>query len=156
MADDGAGATTSSTALEAENAALQEVLAAEHVAVWGYGVVGAELGTDSDRTAVAAQAAHRDLRDRLAELLDSRKVDPVPAKAGYALPFPVLSGKDAAALAVKLEDGASRALVRLLDQASEKATRQLAVASLAAGEVRAVAWRSAAGQSPATSAFPGL
>lgn len=160
MADDGAGATTGSgagnAALKAENAALQEVLAAEHTAVWGYGVVGAELGSGSDSSAVAAQAAHRDLRDRVAELLDSRKVDPVPAKAGYALPFPVLSAKDAATLAVTLEDGVSKAWVRLLDRASEKSTRQLAVESLAAAEVRAVAWRSAAGQTPVTSAFPGL
>jgi Domain of unknown function (DUF4439) len=156
MADDGAGATTGGAALKAENAALQEVLAAEHAAVWGYGVVGAALGTSSDTAAVASQAAHRDLRDRVAELLDSRKVDPVPAKAGYALPFPVLSAKDAAALAVTLEDGASRAWVRLLDQASQKATRQLAVESLSAAEVRAVAWRAAAGKTPVTSAFPGL
>ena len=156
MADDGAAATSGSTALKAENAALQEVLAAEHVAVWGYGVVGAELGSGADSDAVSAQAAHRDLRDRVAELLDSRKVDPVPAKAGYALPFPVLSAKDAAMLAVKLEDGVSQALVRLLDQASEKSTRQLAVESLASAEVRAVSWRGAAGKTPTTSAFPGL
>lgn len=156
MADDSAGATTGSTPLKAENAALQDVLAAEHVAVWGYAVVGAELGSTSDSTAVASQAAHRDLRDRVAELLDSRKVDPVPAKAGYTLPFPVLSAKDAAALAVKLEDGTSRAWVWLLDQAAGKSTRQLAVESLAAAEVRAVGWRATAGQTPVTSAFPGL
>src|SRR5689334_6361687 len=92
-----------------ENAALQEVLAAEHVAVWGYGVVGAALGSAARAHAVAAENAHRDLRDRVAELLDSRRQDPVPAKAGYALPFPVLSAHDAASLAVRLEDGVSRA-----------------------------------------------
>ena len=156
MADDGAGATTGSVALKAENAALQEVLAAEHVAVWGYGVVGAELGTAKDDPAVASQAAHRDLRDHVAELLDSRHVTPVPAKAGYALPFPVLSATDAAKLAVALEDGTSRTWVRLLDQASEKSTRQLAVESLGAAEVRAVAWRTTAGTTPVTSPFPGL
>ena len=156
MADDGAAATTGSTDLKAENAALQEVLAAEHAAVWGYAVVGAQLGSGSDSDAVSAQAAHRDLRDRVAELLDSRHITPVPAEAGYALPFPVLSAKDAAALAVALEDGTSRAWVRLLDQAAEKSTRQLAVDSLGAAEVRAVAWRAAAGTTPVTSAFPGL
>jgi hypothetical protein len=157
MADDGAAATTSaSAALKAENAALQEVLAAEHVAVWGYGVVGAELGSGDDSDAVSSQAAHRDLRDRVAELLDSRHVDPVPTKPGYTLPFPVLSAKDAATLAVTLEDGVSRAWVRLLDQAAEKSTRQLAVDSLGAAEVRAVGWRSAAGQTPTTTALPGL
>lgn len=156
MADDGAAATTGSTSLGAENAALQEVLAAEHAAVWGYAAVGAELGSGSDSDAVASQAAHRDLRDQVAELLDSRHVTPVPAKAGYALPFPVLSAKDAAALAATLEEGTSRAWVWLLDQAAEKSTRQLAVDSLSAAEVRAVAWRAAAGTTPVTSAFPGL
>jgi hypothetical protein len=156
MADDGAGSTTGNATLKAENAALQEVLAAEHVAVWGYAVVGAQLGSSSDTAAVASQAAHRDLRDRVSELLDSRRVDPVPAKAGYTLPFPVLSAKDAATLAVTLEEGTSRAWVRLLDQASEKTTRQLGVESLSAAEVRAVAWRTAAGTTPVTSAFPGL
>jgi hypothetical protein len=156
MADDGTGVTTGRVRLRAENAALQEVLAAEHTAVWGYGVVGAALGARGDSDAVAAQAAHRDLRDQVAELLDSRGTDPVPAKAGYALPFPILSGKDAAALAVRLEDGVARAWVRLLDQASEKTTRALAVDGLGAGEVRAVAWRTAAGQTPVTNAFPGL
>jgi hypothetical protein len=142
--------------LKAENAALQEVLAAEHVAVWGYGVVGAAEGTAADRAATTSQAAHRDLRDQLAELLDSRTVDPAPAEAGYALPFPVVSAHDAATLAVRLEEGVARAWVRLLDQAEEKTTRQLAVTALGAAEVRAVAWRTAAGQTPVTSAFPGL
>jgi hypothetical protein len=139
-----------------ENAALQEVLAAEHAAVWGYGVVGAALNGGGRSAAVAAQAAHRDLRDRVAELLAARTQQPVPAKAGYALPFPVLSAHDAAALAVKLEDGVARAWVRLLDQAAQKSTRTLAVENLSATELRAVTWRGAAGQQPVTSAFPGL
>ena len=142
--------------LTAENAALQEVLAAEHVAVWGYGIVGAALSGSGRSDAVAAEAAHRDLRDRVAELLDSRNQTPVPAKAGYALPFPVLSSHDAAALAVRLEDGVARAWVQLLDQAAQKVTRTFAVDSLSSTELRAVAWRGAAGQSPVTSAFPGL
>jgi hypothetical protein len=139
-----------------ENAALQDVLAAEHVAVWGYGIVGAALRGEARSGAVAAEAAHRDLRDRIAELLDSRHQAPVPAKAGYALPFPVLSAHDAAALAVRLEDGVARAWVQLLDRAAQKSSRTLAVDSLSATELRAVSWRVAAGQQPVTSAFPGL
>jgi hypothetical protein len=150
MADDTA------VSLKTENAALQEVLAAEHAAVWGYGIVGAALNGSGRPDAVSAQAAHRDLRDSVAELLDLRHQAPVPAKAGYALPFPVLSAHDAAALAVRLEDGVARAWVRLLDQAARKSTRTLAVESLAATELRAVSWRGAAGQQPVTSAFPGL
>jgi hypothetical protein len=68
----------------------------------------------------------------------------------------VLSGIDAAALAVTLEDGVAAAWVRVLDQSVERSTRELAVGALAAAEGRAVSWRTAAGQSPTTSAFPGL
>jgi hypothetical protein len=46
--------------------------------------------------------------------------------------------------------------VRLLDQAVESSTRRLAVDGLAGCELRAVAWRGAAGQTPLTTPFPGL
>ena len=152
MADD----TPAAGGLDAENAALGDALAAAHAAVWGYGVVGAALGQDASATAAAAEAAHRDLRDRVTALLVERKTEPVGAKGGYALPFPVLSEVDAAALGVVLEDGVAAAWVRVLDQAAERATRELAVGALSDAEVRAVGWRIAAGQTPVTTAFPGL
>jgi hypothetical protein len=139
-----------------ENAALAEALAAEHSAIWGYGVVGAALPPESQALAVASEVAHRDARDRVIALLTARGTDPVGAEGGYSLPFPVLSPTDAAALAVVLEDGVATAWVRVLDQAAERSTRELAVGLLSATEVRAVGWRSAAGQTPVTSAFPGL
>jgi hypothetical protein len=139
-----------------ETTALREALAAEHAAVWGYGSVGAALPPESRPQASAAENAHRDVRDRLAELLQQRGDDPVPAGAGYTLPFPVLSATDAAALAVVLEDGVAAAWVRVLDQAVQSTVRRLAVDALAAVEVRAVAWRGSAARTPVTSAFPGL
>jgi uncharacterized protein DUF4439 len=149
VADDG---TTAST----EDAALGDVLAAEHAAVWGYGVVGAALPVDGRAPVAEGEQAHRDSRDRLSELLDGRDADPVPAEAGYQLPFPVLSAVDAAALAVVLEEGVSAAWVALLDSAGEAPVRQLAVDSLGAAEERAVTWRAAAGRTPVTTALPGL
>lgn len=150
MAEDGAPGEA------VETAAMREVLSAEHVAVWGYGTVGAALPPEAREPAVAAEVAHRDVRDRLVALLETRGADPVPREAGYALPFPVLSAVDAAALAVVLEEGVSAAWVRLLDQAADTAARELAVTELGAAEVRAVGWRAAAGAIPVTSAFPGL
>jgi hypothetical protein len=44
----------------------------------------------------------------------------------------------------------------VLDQAAERSTRELAVTALTATEVRAVGWRVTAGQTPVTTAFPGL
>jgi hypothetical protein len=139
-----------------ETAALREVLAAEHAAVWGYGVVGAALDVDSRPPATAAETAHRDVRDRVTALLDERGADPVAAEGAYSLPFPVLSGVDAAALAVVLEDGVAAAWVRVLDQAAQREVRELAVGWLTAAETRAVAWRRAAGSAPVTTPFPGL
>ena len=116
MADDDAGALDRGT----ENAALREALAAEHAAIWGYGVVGAALGPDAPRQpAAAAEAAHRDVRDQVTALLAGRKADAGRRRrAAYALPFPVLSAVDAAALGVVLEDGVAAAWVRVLDQAA--------------------------------------
>ena len=151
MADD----TPAPGGLDAENTALGEALAAAHAAVWGYGVVGAALGADAG-PAAAAETAHRDLRDRVTALLVERKTEPVGAEGGYALPFPVLSPVDAARLAVVLEDGVAAAWVRVLVEAAERTTRELAVTALGDAEVRAVGWRTAAGQMPVTSAFPGL
>ena len=139
----------------AEDAALQEALAAAHTAVWGYGVVGAATPVEGRAPVVEAEEAHRDLRDTVAALLTSRRVEPVPAAAGYTVPAPVASAADAAALAVTLEDGTSQAWTWVLDQATERGTRALAVAALSAAELRAVGWRTAAGRPP-TTAFPGL
>ncbi|MET0763294.1 MAG: DUF4439 domain-containing protein [Blastococcus sp.] len=139
-----------------ENAALRAALAAEHAAVWGYGVVGAALGARAASAAGAAETAHRDLRDQLTGLLAERKAEAVRAEGGYALPFPVLSEVDAAALGAVLEEGTEAAWVRVLDQSVERSSRELAVGALSAAETRAVAWRIAAGQTPVTRAFPGL
>lgn len=152
MADDTSGELDQNT----ENEALQLALAAEHTAVWGYGVVGAALGPQNRTSAAEAETAHRNARDRIIALLSRRDTDPVAAEGGYTLPFPVLSAVDAAALAVVLEDGVAAAWVRVLDQASERPTRELAVGVLGDAEVRAVAWRTAAGETPVTRALPGL
>lgn len=150
MADDDTTETT------AENAALDAALAAEHAAVWGYGVVGAALPPGERAAAVAAENDHRAVRDQLVLLLGERGAEPAMPEAGYALPFPVLSPVDAAALAVVLEEGVEAAWVRVLDRAAERPARALAMEVLGAAEVRAVGWRGAAGQPTVTSAFPGL
>jgi hypothetical protein len=156
VADDEGTPTTGSGAPGAEDAALQDALAAEHTAVWGYGVVGAALAEDAREPVDSARAAHRDTRDQVTALLADHGVEPIPAQPGYTLPFPVLSAVDAAALAVTLEDGVAAAWAWALDQAAERSTRELGVAVLVATELRAVAWRGRAGRTPVTSAFPGL
>jgi hypothetical protein len=154
MADETSGSGEPSAATETES--LTAALAAEHAAVWGYGVVGAALPADRRDLASAAEEAHRDARDALVALLTERGTDPVGPEAAYGLPFPVLSPTDAAALAVTLEDGVAAAYVGVLDGAAEQGTRQLAVQALGSTEMRAVAWRTRAGHTPVTEPFPGL
>ena len=153
MADDDEGTTRGGGP---EVAALQDALAAEHAAVWGYGTVGAALPESARGPVTAAEGAHRDVRDRLTQLISDGGADPVPAEGGYALPFPVLSAVDAARLAVTLEEGTTRAWAWVLDQATGRSTREWAVTVLGDAEVRAVGWRSRAGATPVTTALPGL
>lgn len=158
MADDAGQSSAADPTPDArtETDALRAALAAEHAAVWGYGVVGAASPGGQQSRAAQDQAAHRDLRDQLTALLDQRAADPVPAQGAYALPFPVVSAGDAARLAVVLEDGTAAAWVRVLGRAVKREIRKLAVDTLGATEVRAVAWRTTAGVTPATTPFPGL
>lgn len=75
---------------------LQEMLAAEHAAVWVYGVLGGQTSQSGQPQLFAAvdagYTAHRDRRDQLVRRLRDRGVEPVAAKAGYALPRALSDG----------------------------------------------------------------
>ncbi|MFJ8628734.1 ferritin-like domain-containing protein [Kitasatospora sp. NPDC093550] len=97
-------ATTATPTPAAALTALQNALAAEHAAVYGYGVVGARLPADPQRAdARTAYAAHQAQRDTWQRLLTTLGTTPSPAAAGYQLPFPVTSPTDATKLATHLE-----------------------------------------------------
>ncbi|MEU4119872.1 ferritin-like domain-containing protein [Kitasatospora sp. NPDC028055] len=84
--------------------ALQKALSAEHAAVYGYGVVGAHLPDDQQRTdARTAYAAHQSQRDAWQRLITTLGATPTPAAAGYRLPFPVTDPTTATHLAAHLE-----------------------------------------------------
>ncbi|WP_371516981.1 DUF4439 domain-containing protein [Kitasatospora sp. NBC_01300] len=84
--------------------ALQGALGAEHAAVYGYGVVGARLPEDQQRTdARTAYAAHEARRDAWQRLIGSLGAAPAAAAAGYQLPFAVTDTAGATKLAAHLE-----------------------------------------------------
>lgn len=129
--------------------ALQAVLAAEHAAVYGYGVVGGRVGDDRENEAAAAHAAHRSRRDALARTVHDLGGKPVVAAAGYDLPFAVPDAAAAIRLAAVLEERVAGVYSDLV-RAAEGALRLEAADALREAAVRAVRWRGSG------VAFPGL
>ena len=72
----------------AELQALQAALAAEHAAVYGYGVAGAMLSGADQALAMADWKAHQEARDTLQAMITKLGATPVAASAAYELPFP--------------------------------------------------------------------
>jgi hypothetical protein len=133
-----------------ETAALQSALAAEHAAVYGYGVVGAMLaGTGQAAVARADWLAHQGARDSLEAMLTKLGATPVAASPAYTLPFAVTGAKSAERLAAAIEDGVTRAYLGLV-AVSDPALRSFGARAMQTSASRAAAW------SGTTIAFPGM
>ena len=130
-------------------AALQSALAAEHAAVYGYGVVGANLTGSRQAAAMTDWVAHQVARDTLEAMLRSRGAQPVAAAAAYRLPVTVRTGGQAVSLAVLLENRVATAYLGLV-AVSDISIRQFGARQVRAAALRAAAWRGS------TVAFPGL
>ncbi|MFE6688430.1 ferritin-like domain-containing protein [Streptomyces sp. NPDC057743] len=141
--------TTSKDAPREELGATQAALAAEHAAVYGYGVVGGRIGTDRRPEAQSAYDAHRARRDALRRTVRELGGAPQAAAAAYELPFPVPDAAAAARLAAELEDRVAAVYADLV-RAADGAHRKDAAAALREAAVRAVRWRGSG------VAFPGL
>lgn len=132
-----------------EQPQLQAALAAEHAAVYGYGVVGAYLARNRRETARTCYDAHRAQRDLLRGLLLERRCEPVTAAPAYGLPFQVTDGTDAVRLAAHLENGLAAVYADLVAVADRR-LRTVGAEGLRDSAVRASQW------SGESTAFPGL
>lgn len=130
-------------------AALQGALAAEHAAVYGYGVVGAMLAGPAQSDARADWVAHQVARDTLVTMLTKLGATPVAASPAYRLPFAVRDAKSAEQLAASLENGVTRAYLGVV-AVSDPALRAFGARAMQTSAGRAVAW------SGTTVAFPGM
>ncbi|MEV0374014.1 ferritin-like domain-containing protein [Streptomyces sp. NPDC050636] len=132
-----------------ELTAVQAALAAEHAAVYGYGVVGGRIAGARRQEAQSAYDAHRARRDALRRTVRDLGGKPKAAAAAYELPFPVPDAAAAARLAAELEDRLAAVYADLV-RAGGEARRKEAAAALREAAVRAVRWRGSG------VAFPGL
>jgi hypothetical protein len=125
--------------------ALQDCLAAEHAAVFGYGVVGGVLAGNTPvdsalrELAVAAYVEHRRRRDDLADLIGQRDADPVAAEPAYDLPTRATSVDECRELARLLEDRCAEVYADAVSHCVDD-DRELTARGLTACAVRAVAW----------------
>lgn len=133
---------------------LQDRLAAEHAACYGYGVLGGVLagiaaGGPDDARATAAYEEHRRQRDALAEQVRASGGDPVAAEPAYDLPAPRPTLSACRRVARQLESRCA-AVYAFAAAASTGEARLDAARQLAACAVREQAWGGA------LEAFPGL
>jgi hypothetical protein len=119
--------------------ATQAALAAEHAAVYGYGVVGGLVDEKRTSQASEAHAAHRARRDALERAIRRLGAVPVAAAAAYQLPFPVADGATAQRLAARLESRLAGAYADLVAATSGE-ERRSAASALREAAVRAVRW----------------
>lgn len=129
--------------------AVQAALAAEHAAVYGYGVVGGRIGDDRLPEAREGYAAHRARRDALGRTVRELGGTPAAAAPAYALPFPVPDPGAAVRLAAELESRVCAVYADLVG-AADGPLRREAAGALREAAVRAVRWRGDG------VAFPGL
>lgn len=120
--------------------AAQAALAAEHAAVYGYGVAGGRVAAGRRAEATAAHHAHRARRDALVRTVRGLGGEPVAADPAYALPFAVPGPAAAVRLAAVLEDRVA-AVYSDLVRAAEGPLRREAADALREAAVRAVRWR---------------
>ncbi|MFD7502025.1 ferritin-like domain-containing protein [Streptomyces sp. NPDC001700] len=129
--------------------ATQAALAAEHAAVYGYGVVGGRVGDDRLAEAREGYAAHRARRDDLVRTVRDMGGTPQSAAPAYALPFAVPDSAAAVRLAAELENRVAAVYADLV-RTSDGPLRRQAAGALREAAVRSVRWRGGG------VAFPGL
>ncbi|WP_406317809.1 ferritin-like domain-containing protein [Streptosporangium sp. NBC_01639] len=129
--------------------ALSTALAAEHAAVYAYGVIGARTTGELRAVAIDAFNAHRARRDRLRTLVIARGGDPAEPSPNYRLPVTPSTAAQAVELAVLVEQGVTGAYLELT-ASGDPALRKMAALAMQECAVRAYGLR------PAVETFPGM
>ncbi len=140
---------------DAAVAALQDVLAAEHAALWSYALAVAFLGSDQLAPARTDAAAHRELRAAVEVTLTQVGQRPVSAQPAYGTPQPVVDAPSAAGLLVTAETDSAAAWRSLLERAADRGLRRAGLDALTDTAARCARWRAAVGATPAVPVFPG-
>lgn len=140
---------------EAGPAALFDAIAAEHAAIYGYGLVSAHVKPTENKLVSQAVAEHRGRREAAVALLAGRSVSAPLPEVGYQLPLVVDSPANAARLAIRMEGDCAVAWRAVLEQSDDEPDRAFGATALTQCALMAARWRQVLGAWPVTEAFPG-
>lgn len=129
---------------------LRKALAAEHAAVFAYGLLGARTAGSMRVRITRAYDAHRDRRDELRGLITALGGKPAEPAPSYALPSVPSSATAAARLAAHVESGIVAAYLELV-AATAAELRTYAALVMQEAATRSYSFRPAI-----TTAFPGM
>jgi hypothetical protein len=107
---------------------LGTALAAEHAAVYAYGIIGARTTGNLRSTVTAAFNAHRARRDQLRTLITTGGGTPTEPTATYDLPIIPSTPAQAVELAVLIERGVTSAYLELTASTDATVRRMAALA----------------------------
>ncbi len=128
---------------------LNKTLAAEHAALYAYGLVAARVTGAVRARMAAAFEAHRARRDQLRSMIAARGGKPVETEASYRLPATPSTAGQAIAVAAQVEDGVAAAYLELV-AADDAELRRYAALAVQEAVTRAYGLRRR------VEAFPGL
>ncbi|MEU3627326.1 hypothetical protein BS329_01380 [Amycolatopsis coloradensis] len=135
--------------------AVQQALAAEHAAVWVYGLVSAYLPAAFTGAVTRGAAEHVKRRNVCERMLSAGGQTPTGPEAAYVPPKPVTDAGTAMELVATAESDASAAWLGVIDRTDDAALRTTALNALIGSARRGTAWRAEFGATPVAIAMPG-
>jgi hypothetical protein len=127
---------------------LNTALALEHEAIWAYGLAGNSglLSATAKSVGLLFQGSHEIHRDLLVDVIRRKGGQPIDAKKEYVFGVPLKKEEDVLELAFKLEVGAARAYLSVVDKFQDRSLSASASRILSDEVLHATVLRSVLGR----------
>ncbi len=127
---------------------MNTALALEHEAIWAYGLAGGSglLSAKAKEVGLLFQGSHEIHRDLLADAVKRKGGAPVEPKKEYVFGVPLANEKDVLELAFKLEVGAARVYLYVVERFQDRALSGSAAKILSDEVLHATVLRSVLGR----------
>jgi rubrerythrin len=127
---------------------MNTALALEHEAIWAYGLAGKSglLSAKAKEVGLLFQGSHEIHRDLISTAIRSKAGKPVEPQKEYVFNVPLSTEKDVLELAFKLEVGAARAYLSVVDRFQDRALSAAAGRILSDEVLHATVLRSVLGR----------